>query len=156
VRKFIVLLAIMAGSLFTLGASATPALAGNCTNVYNSATTYYAGLLHYGAVVGSCTAVNRVQWGLSTDTHAIDAAGWWYDGNTGALYVPTTHYNNAIQPSPAGGWEQVIFNHAPWCGGATHWVTTNFSYRIESIDPKGGLSWGPWHEVVTNGYQIVC
>ena len=152
-RKTLVLLALLASSALFLTTAPAASAAANCTNVYAS-TTWWDGMLNFGAYIGACTSdVSQVEFITATQQYA-----GWFDGNdqTGQPYkYSTTGYGPAVQ-NWAGVTLSVAYKRAPWCGGANHQVQPWFHFRIRNASQSWPGVWGPWKIKWGPVHNILC
>jgi hypothetical protein len=158
VRKFIVLLAIMAGALIAIGgAGATTASASSCS-VYHG-PIFYDGNLDFNAHINNCSGVDQVQWAFSVGTAHTGIADCGLGASCGSNQ--TLHYAWGVRgtyPTQNIGNGSsdvyVTFVTATWgCAPqVTHYVYTGFEYRIHA----SGGAWGPWHGTTSGLYGIWC
>lgn len=162
--------AIIASTIGFGSIGATPALAGNCTKIWDNAPYIWGsnpGKPAFPAVVGGCSGVSNVQYGLGYNGGAKPTM--WADGRTQDLYAAyTTFYydftlpdsypydplaNNGIEDPTVrpDGFTSVDYHFPNPCVLPTtgHSWQDTFTYRIQSIDIHGVRTWGPWHTWVS-------
>lgn len=168
-RKLGLLVTLMVASALFLGAAPGSASAANCT-AGMSYTVYNAGWLEFTGDLYNCSGVSQIQQsrivtaadcGGQTPTVANHCAAGWWDGSEYSRGLsgnhPVTPYANGdlytINITSGAQHAQAVWRVAPWCGGGTHNIVTQFIYRIKAT---GGI-YGPWHYAVSGaGYNIVC
>ena len=146
-RKLLVLLALAASSAFCLGAGATPALAGNCTQSSITPITY-DGSWYYTATLGGCTGVSGAHfYGTSGvgagDTYMFDTLRQ----TEHPTYSPTGTFLNTANAYA------YTFHFTVWgqgCGVAPFFVNKFAAFDIRSV---GG--WGPLHQMGPY-QQLLC
>lgn len=151
-KKILALLTILAA--FGIG-GVSNAFAGNCTNIHSNQPWRDNGTggkpAKFVAAVGSCTGVDKVQYGGSYP----DQTGGIGDQTMGQNYWayaagPTVPTNGSfLQPTCSGC---AVTSVTYWVGDpcdpyVQRYVSSGFWYRIESVDIHGVKTWGPWHFV---------
>jgi hypothetical protein len=148
VRKLVVLLAIMAGSIFTLGAGASTASAASCDA--NQYQITYTGDWQYQAYLTNCTGVSAVQFGGSS--HFPQNGVTWVQGSGGRFYpaLQTTDW----EVDGIGSYYSRLYSvhvFGPGCGAPPITVHTAYTYRIYNAAQR---AWGAWHGLVSTNYLI--
>lgn len=157
--KRLALIAVV-GIIAAFGFSGT-ASAGNCTNIHANAPFHYVvwngTVTLFAASVSSCTGVANVNYGyqavnggyalISTSVQNNPPVAVWDSAPvSGSLYQPVTSTTSTTV--------YYQFTGSVQCHHPFRYVNPSFSYRIQSIDPKGGLSWGSWHDVPGQWYGL--
>lgn len=128
------------------------ASAGNCTNIHVGPAFIQLNTFRLTASISSCTGVANIHYGVSSNGHpaiTTETQNWSDDGGqwgsqpvNGSFYQPWSGSPTSVTYAMLG----------PPCTGVQQLTDSMFSYQIQSIDPKGGLSWGPWHDVGQNAW----
>lgn len=159
--KLLPVLAVIAA--FGIG-GVSSASAGNCTSVYaNGPVNVDSGYGYYypsfTGVVGNCSGVSNVQYGLASGINSGGNAYVWGNGNqpkayafaywSGHPYDPLANSGIEDPTYSTDGYTWVYFGTHYNCNFSTTWWGS-FNYRIQSIDIHGVRTWGPWHNVTGN------
>lgn len=157
-RKLVLFLALLGGSVLLFGVAAPAASAGNCTALtYNydghPGPVWWDGQYAYHPVVGACTGVSAVGF-MPYYNATVNNNTYIYD-----FSHATYHF-----PSSGGGecWGNPTitacdtYYHVPvWgggCGAPPFYVGVYTAFRIRSYP---GGTWGSWHNL-NSANQWIC
>jgi hypothetical protein len=159
-RRIIVVLAILASTVFLLGASAPTASAGNCQVTMGFPWVDAWNYVNVQGILKNCTGVSAIKF--MWDSSHLE--GFWDKTECPGCVYGNLHYytlSAPTVPTTVTGVQQsgvygVTYKTYGWCSpGAIHSIASGFWYQICSIN-LAGCTWGPAHDFFTTPTSQHC